>query len=126
MLRDVKIDYLEYLMKEYARTHTSNTNSHGFGFLNTLIVRLRALLNYINSPELDDSHYEVAYLGETVNLRTAFSQANAFDMLPVITEYEGVIGESTDKDQDIKEFNIGLRLKLNGAVNAYSEESVLD
>ena len=126
LLRDVKIDYLEYLKTECAKTNLSNTNSQGFNYLDFLIVRLKMFLDYIKTPSLADPHYEVTYLKESVNLRTAFSQANALDMLPIITEYEGVIGESTDKDNDIKEFNMGLRLKLNGAVNAYNEESTLD
>ena len=126
LLRDVKIDYLEYLKRECSKTNLSNTNSQGFNYLDVLIIRLKMFLDYIKQPSLADPHYEVTYLNETVNLRTAFSQANALDMLPIITEYEGLIGESTDKDNDIKEFNMGLRLKLNGAVNAYNEESTLD
>ncbi|MBE9224907.1 hypothetical protein IQ264_05430 [Phormidium sp. LEGE 05292] len=126
LLRDVKIDYLEYLRNECAKTNLSKTNALGFECLETLIARLKAFSNYINNPELDGPHYEVSYLKETLDLRTAFSQANAFDMLPIIPDYEGVIGESIDKDRGIKEFNLGLRLKLNGAVNAYNEDSALD
>jgi len=126
LLRDVKIDYLEYLRNECAKTNLSKTNALGFECLETLIARLKAFSNYINNPELDGLHYEVSYLKETLDLRTAFSQANAFDMLPIIPDYEGVIGESIDKDRGIKEFNLGLRLKLNGAVNAYNEDSALD
>lgn len=126
LLLDVKIYYLEYLKNECARTNISNTNSLGFSCLETLINRLKLFVNWIKDSNLDDAHYDVEYLNETVNLRTAFSQANAFDMLPIIPEYEGVIGESTDKERDIKEFNLGLRLKLNGSVNAYNEDSALD
>lgn len=126
LLRDVKIDYLEYLRNECAKTNLSQTNPLGFECLETLIARLKVFSDYINNPELDGPHYEVTYLKETVDLRTAFSQANAFDMLPIIPDYEGVIGESIDKDKGIKEFNLGLRLKLNGAVNAYNEDSALD
>lgn len=126
LLRDVKIDYLEYLRRECAKTNLIQTNLQGLNCLDTLIARLKALSNYINEPDLDDSHYQVSYLGELVNLRTAFSQANAFDMLPIIPEYEGIIGESVDKDRGNKEFNMGLRLKLNGAVSAYNEDSALD
>ena len=95
--------------------------------LETLINRLRLLIDYINNLDLEDSHFEVSYsLDKPVNLRTAFSQANAFDKLPIIPEYEGLIGESVDKEKGVKEFNLGIRLKLNGAVNAYQENSVLD
>ncbi len=70
---------------------------------------------------------EVSYsLNEAVNLKTAFSQANAFDKLPIIPEYEELIGESVDQEKGIKEFNLGIRLKLNGEVNTYQEDSVLD
>ncbi|MEA5604658.1 hypothetical protein [Nostoc sp. UHCC 0252] len=127
LLRDLKIDYLDYLRIECAKTNTSSSNSKGFECLETLINRLRLLSDYINEPNLDNAHFEVSYLLEqAINLRTAFSQADAFDKLPIIPEYEGVIGESIDKEKDIKEFNLGVRLKLNGSVNAYDEKSVLD
>lgn len=126
LLIDVKIYYLEYLKNECAKNNISKTNSLGFSCLETLINRLKLFVDWIKDSNLDDAHYEVAYLNETVNLRTAFSQANAFDMLPIIPQYEGVIGESTDKERDKKEFNLGLRLKLNGSVNAYNEDSALD
>ncbi|PHJ67285.1 hypothetical protein VF14_00200 [Nostoc linckia z18] len=127
LLRDIKIDYLDYLRVECAKTNIRNSHTEGFECLETLINRLRLLSDYINEPNLDNTHFEVSYLLETAtSLRTAFSQADAFDKLPVVPEYEGVIGESIDKEKDIKEFNLGLRLKLNGSVNAYDEKSVLD
>lgn len=127
LLRDIKIDYLDYLRVECAKTNIPNSNTEGFECLETLINRLRLLSDYINEPNLDNTHFEVSYLLETAtSLRTAFSQADAFDKLPVVPEYEGVIGESIDKEKGIKEFNLGLRLKLNGSVNAYDEKSVLD
>jgi len=127
LLRDIKIDYLDYLRIECAKTNLRKTNAQGFECLETLINRLRLLINYINDPDLDDPDYEVSYLLEkSLNLRTAFSQANAFDILPIIPEYEGMIGESIDQDRGIKEFNLGVRLKLNGSVNSYHENSVLN
>lgn len=127
LLRDIKIDYLDYLKRECAKTNIPDSNIEGFECLETLINRLRLLIDYINNPDLDDSHFEVDYLlKDAVNLRTAFSQANAFDKLPIIPEYEGLIGESVDKEKGIKEFNLGIRLKLNGSVNTYQEKSVLD
>lgn len=127
LLRDIKIDYLDYLKRECTKTNIGYSNTEGFECLETLINRLRLLINYINNPDLDDSHFEVSYsLDKPVNLRTAFSQANAFDKLPIIPEYEGLIGESIDKEKGIKEFNLGIRLKLNGSVNTYQEKSVID
>ncbi|OYD91151.1 hypothetical protein CDG76_28280 [Nostoc sp. 'Peltigera membranacea cyanobiont' 210A] len=127
LLRDIKIDYLDYLRIECAKTNLRNSNTQGFECLETLIKRLRLLINYINAPDLDDPDYEVSYLlDKPVNLRTAFSQANAFDILPIIPEYEGMIGESIDKDRGIQEFNLGVRLKLNGSVNSYHENSVVN
>ncbi|WP_392533288.1 hypothetical protein [Nostoc sp. C117] len=127
LLRDIKIDYLDYLRIECAKNNLHNSNTQGFECLETLIKRLRLLINYINDPDLDDADYEVSYLlDKPVNLRTAFSQANAFDILPIIPEYEGMIGESIDKDRGIQEFNLGVRLKLNGSVNSYHENSVVN
>jgi len=127
LLRDIKIDYLNYLRVECAKTNIRNSNTEGFECLETLINRLNLLSDYINESSLDNTHFEVSYLLESaISLRTAFSQADAFDKLPIVPEYEGVIGESIDKEKDIKEFNLGLRLKLNGSVNAYDEKSVLD
>jgi hypothetical protein len=127
LLRDIKIDYLDYLRRECSKTNIISSNSKGFQCLETLINRLRLLSDYINNPDLDNAHFEVSYLLEqAINLRTIFSQADAFDKLPIIPEYEGVIGESIDREKDIKEFNLGVRLKLNGSVNAYDEKSVLD
>ncbi|MBW4424082.1 MAG: hypothetical protein KME50_06380 [Nostoc desertorum CM1-VF14] len=127
LLRDIKIGYLDYLRIECAKTSLPNSNVQGFECLETLINRLKLLINYINDPDLDDPDYEVSYLlDKPVNLRTAFSQANAFDILPIIPEYEGMIGESIDQDRGIQEFNLGVRLKLNGSVNSYHENSVVN
>ncbi|MBR8833613.1 MAG: hypothetical protein DSM106950_06125 [Stigonema ocellatum SAG 48.90 = DSM 106950] len=127
LLRDIKIDYLDYLRRECAKTNICKSNIEGYECLESLINRLRLLSDYINNPDLDEAHYEVSYLlDKALNLRTAFSQANAFDILPIIPIYEGVIGESVDRERGIKEFNLGLKLKLNRPVNAYDEDSVLD
>lgn len=126
LLRDIKIDYLDYLRRECAKTNIPNSQREGFECLETLIYRLKLLSEYVNNPDLDDSHFEISYLGVMLNLRTAFSQANAFDILPIIADYEGVIGESVEKERGRKEFNLGLRLKLNGAVNVYNEHSAFD
>lgn len=126
LLRDIKIDYLDYLRRECEKTSIPNSQREGFECLETLIYRLKLLSEYINNLDLDDSHFEVSYLDIPLNLRTAFSQANAFDILPIIADYEGVIGESVEKERGRKEFNLGLRLKLNGAVNVYNEDSAFD
>ncbi|WP_162052171.1 hypothetical protein [Gloeothece verrucosa] len=129
LLRDIKIDYLDYLKQECAKTNLGQNHPEGFQCLEALINRLSRFLDYINKSDLEDSHYEVTYLmneGDALNLRTAFSQADAFDKLPIIPQYEGVIGESVDKERGIKEFNLGLNLKFNNSVNTYSEESVID
>ncbi len=126
LLRDVRIDYLDYLKQGWRKTHP-NSDSPDLKLLQTLINRLKLVIEYVNNPQLDNAHYEISYLGETVNLRTAFSQADAFDSLPIIPAQEGVIGESFNRNNNnFKEFNLGLRIKLNGAVNAYNEKSSLE
>ncbi|SKB16017.1 conserved hypothetical protein [Planktothrix sp. PCC 11201] len=126
LLRDLKIDYLEYLKKGWQKTHP-NVNSPDLTLLQTLINRLKIVIEYVNDPNLDNAHYDITYLGETVNLRTAFSQSDAFDSLPIIPDYQGVMGESYNRNSNnFKEFNLGIRLKLNGSVSAYNEKSSLD
>jgi hypothetical protein len=116
--RTARIQYLEYLYSAMkARKVTNKEKLDGLRLLKSLILRLRCIGDYIQRE--DDGHYQVAYQGSRVNLRDLFSRADAFDPLPIITEVEGSLGESTDYLQGAKTFVNGLKLKLNGPVQIH-------
>lgn len=115
--REAKVNYLLYLyngIKEWKSTK----KEPGMALLNTLIQRLKMLDAYIRQ-EIDDAHFQVTYQGETFNYRDLLSRADAFDTLPIITEIEGSLGESTNKEHGAKKFVSGVKLKLNGKVQVY-------
>ena len=112
--RDAKIKYLFYLYRGIKERKASSIEE-GMKLLYNLIRRVRMLDAYIRQ-EKDDAHYKVTYQETMFNYRDLFSRADAFDMLPIITEIEGFLGESTDRGQGAKTFVSGLKLKLNGQV----------
>ncbi len=112
--RDASIKYLRYLYRGI-REQKANSAEEGMKLLGNLIRRLGMLDAYIRQ-EKDDAHYKVTYQETIFNYRDLFSRADAFNMLPIITEIEGFLGESTDREQGAKTFVSGLKLKLNGQV----------
>ncbi|MBR8827012.1 MAG: hypothetical protein DSM107014_03740 [Gomphosphaeria aponina SAG 52.96 = DSM 107014] len=111
--REAKIIYLEYL--------NSNINAQKHPeviYLQDLIRRLRLINDYLNHPENPDDHYVINYQGVEVDLRQLLSQSHIFDALPIIPIVGGNIGETTDKEKGRREFTFGLKLKLNGKVEA--------
>src|SRR5438132_8510699 len=113
--RDAKIKYLLYLYRGIKERKANSSTEEGMKLLYNLIRRVRMLDAYIRQ-EKDDAHYKVTYQETMFNYRDIFSRADAFDMLPIITEIEGFLGESTDRGQGAKTFVSGLKLKLNGQV----------
>lgn len=117
--REAKIRYLEYL-EEHIGKHEDII------YLSDLIRRLRLLEDYINDEEKEDGHYEVNYQGVSVNYRTIFSRAEAYDDLPIIPIIEGYLGEIKDEDRGKQQFIFGIKLKLNGQVQTESGQTAFD
>ena len=92
----------------------------GINLLANLIRRLRSIDQYIQQE--DYGYYQVTYEGTKLNFCDLFSRADAFNALPIISEVEGSLGESTDYIQGSKAFVNGLKLKLNGSVADSSGE----
>jgi hypothetical protein len=116
--RSARVAYLAYLhnvMK--VRRITDPQKQAGIKLLSILIKRLQLVNEYIGRE--DDGYYAVTYQGTRLNLRDLFSRSDALNILPIITEVEGSLGESTDYVQGSKTFVNGLKLKLNGDVQIH-------
>jgi hypothetical protein len=117
--REAKVRYLEYL-KEQIGEHRDIT------YLEDLIRRLRLLEQYINDEDKEDGHYEVSYAGVSVNYRTLFSRAEAFQELPIIPIIEGCLGEIKDDVRGKQQFIFGIKLKLNGQVHTDNSQPAFE
>ncbi len=116
--RSARVSYLLYLYNAMrARKISDKKKLDGLKLLRNLIERLRLVNDYIGRE--GDGYYAVTYQGTRLNLRDLFSRSDAFDTLPIITEIEGSLGESTDYVQGSKTFVNGLKLKLNGLVQIH-------
>ncbi|MGI9061694.1 MAG: hypothetical protein ACR2H5_24330 [Ktedonobacteraceae bacterium] len=116
--RSAKVSYLTYLYKAMkARRITDPKKQAGIELLGILIKRLQLANEYIGREE--DGYYAVTYQGTRLNLRDLFSRSDALNILPIITEIEGSLGESTDYVEGSKTFVNGLKLKLNGKVQIH-------
>jgi len=122
--KEAKIRYLEFLSEGIKQSKSSN--EEGFKLLQNMIRRLRLLEAFINDPTKPDGYYNVNYSGATINYRDLFSRADAFDMLPVIADIEGALGETFDEDKGEQAFTSGIKLKLNGPVQTHKGEAVFD
>jgi hypothetical protein len=115
-----KIKYLEFLLENIDET------VKGRIYLEDLIRRLKLLENYINDSNKADGEYQVSYAGISVNYQTIFSRGDAYDMLPIIPNIEGYLGETEDPNREKIEFTFGLKLKFDGKVQAYGGKTVFD
>lgn len=122
--KEAKLRYLEYLRDGIRQG--KGRDEEGFTLLQNMIGRLRSLEQYINSPEYTDDHFAVNYGGVAVNYRDLFARADALDILPVVSDIEGMLGETYDKERGEQVFTCGIKLKLNGAVQTYNVESAFD
>ncbi|NEO77368.1 hypothetical protein [Moorena sp. SIO4G3] len=121
--KQAQIHYLE-ILKEAINTSTSPGNAKAAIYLEDLIRRLKLINHYINDINKADGHYLVNYAGASVNYRDVFSRADAFNRLPIIPIIEGLLGESTDEEWGELQFIFGLKLKLDGKVNAHGSKRV--
>ncbi|TAF06656.1 MAG: hypothetical protein EAZ77_11725 [Nostocales cyanobacterium] len=115
-----KIKYLEFLLENI------DENVQGRIYLEDLIRRLKLLEDYINDSNKADGDYQVNYGGISVNYQTIFSRSEAYDMLPIIPNIEGYLGETEDPNREKIEFTFGLKLKFDGKVQAYGGKTVFD
>lgn len=120
--REAKVRYLAYL-QQGMQDWKSAKKSEGMRLLGTLIKRLQLLDSYIRTgvdgQGIDYGHFQVTYQDTIFNYCDLFARADAFDSLPIITEVEGTLGETTDLIQGAKTFTFGLKLKLNGPVQVH-------
>lgn len=116
--RTARTFYLRYLHEEMRNRKVKDREKvQGINLLASLIRRLHSIEQYIQQE--DYGHYQVTYKDTKLNLCDLFSRADAFDALPLISEIEGSLGESTDYLQGSKTFVNGLKLKLNGSVHIH-------
>jgi hypothetical protein len=115
--KEAKLCYLEFLLN-YAGT----SNPDGLRYLEDLIRRLRSLESYLNREDLPDDHFDVSYGDQTFNLRNIFAREDAFDSLPIVPVLQGHLGETTDESRGEISFIFGLKLKLNGRVQAFPHD----
>ncbi len=122
--KEAKLRYLEYLREGIE--NWKGRDEAGLALLQNMIGRLRALEKYINDPKYGDDHFSVNYSGFTVNYRDLFARADALDILPIISDIEGTLGETFDKERGEQAFTSGIKLKLNGAVQTYSTDNTFN
>jgi len=115
--REAKVWYLAYLHRGMQIWKAQN-KEEGMKLLENLVSRLRGIDTYIRQAK-EDAYFQVTYQNVTFNYRTLFSREDAFDLLPIVPEIEGFLGESTDQVQGSKTFVSGLKLKLNGPVQIH-------
>ncbi len=104
--REAKLCYLEFLrdgIKEWKAKR-----ERGLALLESFIQRLRKLDTYINDPNRAYRDYQASYNGIAANYRDLFVRADAFDMVPVISEIEGSLGETYDPDKGEQAFTSGI------------------
>ncbi|MFL0648559.1 hypothetical protein AB7310_11975 [Cylindrospermopsis raciborskii UAM/DH-BiRr] len=114
-----KIKYLEFLLEQV-------DGGEGKLYLQDLIRRLKLLEDYINDTSKADGDYQVSYAGATVNYRELFSRSEAYDILPIIPLIEGYLGEVESPQKDAIEFTFGIKMKLDGKVQAHQKNSSFD
>ncbi|MGB3509142.1 MAG: hypothetical protein WBA93_07850 [Microcoleaceae cyanobacterium] len=119
--KEAKIIYLEHLLANI------QTNERlGVIYLRDLIRRLRLIDEYINDESKADGDYEVSYAGEKFNYRDIFARAEVFDALPIIPIISGNLGETTNGETGETQFVVGLKMKLDGKVQARGGKEVFE
>ncbi|ACK71522.1 conserved hypothetical protein [Gloeothece citriformis PCC 7424] len=117
--RAARIIYLKHLQEQIGK-------HQDLIYLEILIKRLEQLEAYINDPDKQDGYYQINYAGITFNLRELFNRAEAFDMLPIIPQVCGHLGEIKDEKEGKYQFIFGLKLKLDGKVPTAGRTTVFD
>jgi len=108
----------QFYYLHWLRDQLDRHREPAFAHLDSLIGRLEAFTRYLRDPERPDDDYAVEHGGARYTLRTLFGQPDAFDDLPVFPRVAGNLGETTDRTAGERRYIFGLKLKLNGPVNA--------
>lgn len=115
--KEALLHYLIFLGQQLAETDPAR------GLLREIVRRLRRFQAWLRRPDKADVDYEITLGGETLNLRTLFAQANAWDPLPVIPIIDGYIGETTNWQTTEQQHIFGIKMKLNGEVARFKKVS---
>ncbi|MGD1714836.1 hypothetical protein [Dapis sp. BLCC M172] len=119
--KEAKIIYLEHLLE-----NIETNDKPGVIYLRDLIRRLKLIEQYINDESKADGYYDVSYGGESFNYRDIFARAEVFDALPIIPIIDGNLGETTNRETGETQFVLGLKMKLDGKVQARGGKEVFD
>ncbi|NEP81843.1 MAG: hypothetical protein F6K39_29025 [Okeania sp. SIO3B3] len=119
--KEAKIIYLEHLL-----ANIEINDKLGVIYLTDLIRRLKLIEQYINDESKADGYYDVSYGGEKFNYRDIFARAEVFDALPIIPIIDGNLGETTNRETGETQFVLGLKMKLDGKVQARGGKEVFD
>ncbi|MDJ0556307.1 MAG: hypothetical protein QNJ68_18090 [Microcoleaceae cyanobacterium MO_207.B10] len=119
--KEAKIIYLEHLLE-----NIETNDKPGVIYLRDLIRRLKLIDEYINDESKADGYYDVSYGGESFNYRDIFARAEVFDALPIIPIIDSNLGETTNRETGETQFVLGLKMKLDGKVQARGGKEVFD
>ena len=84
-----------------------------------MIQRLQGLNAYFKQANNDIAYYDITFQGEQFNYRDICLRSEALDILPIIPDFDGFLGEKTDHDHQAKTFISGVKFKLNGEVHTH-------
>ncbi|MEB3342800.1 hypothetical protein [Okeania sp.] len=119
--KEAKIIYLEHLLANIETNYKL-----GVIYMKVLIRRLKLVEEYINDESKADGYYDVSYAEESFNYRDIFARAEVFDALPIIPIIHGNLGETTNRETGETQFILGLKMKLDGKVQARGGKEVFD
>lgn len=123
--KQAQINYLEFFAENIQTSNTSANNPAAI-YLQDLIRRLKLINQYISNLEQPDGHYQVSYAGVSINYRDIFNREESFRELPIRPIVEGYLGETKDEINGKIQFIFGLKLKLDGKVQAYGGKTVFE
>ncbi|MDY7003209.1 MAG: hypothetical protein SWX82_04370 [Cyanobacteriota bacterium] len=119
--KEAKIIYLEHLL-----ANIETNDKLGVIYLRDLIRRLKLIEEYINDESKADGDYDVCYAGDKFNYRDIFARSEVFDALPIIPIIDGNLGETTNRETGETQFVLGLKMKLDGKVQARGGKEVFE
>lgn len=110
------------VMDDMTRTHArlqqvSRDEQAGLVELRRQFQMLTRFRQMLVTPPAQDLTFQVRYAGEFFDVRTIFERSSdSYNVLPIIPEVVGTLGEVQDLTKDEQTFAYGMRFKLNGSV----------